>query len=225
MERRLYRSTTNRVIAGVCGGLGEYFDIDPVLVRLAWVAAVFLGGFGLLLYVIWIFVVPLRSAVSAGPTPSSRAFPAMFGGAMILLGFALLADNLHWMDLDWMWHRSWEFIGPAILILVGLYLIARRREGPAAASEAASHEQPGSQPPPSSAAGGERLHRSVTEKKLFGICGGLAEHFHTDPTLVRLLWVGLTLAAPVVGIFGYIAGAIILPVEMKQHAPSATGAA
>lgn len=55
--KRLYRSKKNRVIAGVCGGIGEYFNIDPTLVRLLWILFMFAGGSGILAYIIaWIIV-------------------------------------------------------------------------------------------------------------------------------------------------------------------------
>ena len=57
--KRLYRSRDNRMIAGVCGGLGEYFNIDPTLIRLLFVAAVFFGvGGGALAYLIMMILVP-----------------------------------------------------------------------------------------------------------------------------------------------------------------------
>jgi phage shock protein PspC (stress-responsive transcriptional regulator) len=65
--RRLTRSRDDRLIAGVCGGLGRYFGIDPVIFRVAAVALVFLGGVGALLYVAAIFLVP-----SEGDQPSGR---------------------------------------------------------------------------------------------------------------------------------------------------------
>src|SRR5437763_15066112 len=49
-RRRLERSRTDRVVAGVCGGLGEYFDVDPVIFRIAFVVLAFVGGAGFLLY-------------------------------------------------------------------------------------------------------------------------------------------------------------------------------
>ena len=58
--RRLYRSRTDRKIAGICGGLANYFDIDPVIVRLAWVLLFFLGGSGIFLYIIAWIVIPLE---------------------------------------------------------------------------------------------------------------------------------------------------------------------
>ncbi|HOO74490.1 MAG TPA: PspC domain-containing protein [Tepiditoga sp.] len=64
MTKRLYRSKTNEVFAGVCGGLGEYLNIDPVIIRLIWIATIFAGGTGILLYIIAIFVIPEEDEVS-----------------------------------------------------------------------------------------------------------------------------------------------------------------
>ena len=59
-HKNLYRSRTNRVFAGICGGLGNYFDIDPVVLRLVWLLVVIFTGFapGVLAYLIAIFVIP-----------------------------------------------------------------------------------------------------------------------------------------------------------------------
>jgi phage shock protein C len=55
--RRLYRSRDDRVLAGVCGGLGEYFTIDPVIIRIVWIVLTFAGGAGLLLYLLaWLLI-------------------------------------------------------------------------------------------------------------------------------------------------------------------------
>jgi phage shock protein C len=62
MEKRLYKSNTNKVIDGVCGGIGEYFNIDPTLVRLAWVVFCALGGSGLLAYIIMALIIPRQPA-------------------------------------------------------------------------------------------------------------------------------------------------------------------
>ncbi len=55
---RLYRSRTDRMIGGVCGGLGKYLNIDPTIVRLIFVLALLLGGHGLLVYLVLLLVVP-----------------------------------------------------------------------------------------------------------------------------------------------------------------------
>lgn len=58
--KRLYRSKKNKIIAGVCGGIGEYFNIDPVFIRLFWVLCVFAWGFGILAYLIAWLIIPSR---------------------------------------------------------------------------------------------------------------------------------------------------------------------
>ena len=63
MDRRLYKSNENKMIDGVCGGIAEYFGIDPTLVRLAWVLFCALGGSGVLAYLICAIIIPSKSRV------------------------------------------------------------------------------------------------------------------------------------------------------------------
>lgn len=58
MKKRLYRSDKEKIIAGVCGGVAEYFDIDPTLVRVAWIILAFMAGCGILAYIICALVMP-----------------------------------------------------------------------------------------------------------------------------------------------------------------------
>ena len=58
MEKKLYKSESNKMICGVCGGIAEYFNIDPTLVRLGWVALSLMGGFGILPYILAAIIIP-----------------------------------------------------------------------------------------------------------------------------------------------------------------------
>ena len=60
MEKMLYRSRDNRTIWGICGGIGKYFNIDPVLVRVIAVLSILIGGWGILVYIILYFIIPLE---------------------------------------------------------------------------------------------------------------------------------------------------------------------
>ncbi|MFH1234350.1 MAG: PspC domain-containing protein [Candidatus Diapherotrites archaeon] len=60
--KRLYRSGKERVLGGVCGGVAEYAGIDPVIVRLLWILLAFMGGLGIVLYIIAWIVVPRNPA-------------------------------------------------------------------------------------------------------------------------------------------------------------------
>ena len=57
--KRLHRNKKNGKIAGICSGIGDYFDIDPVIVRLLFLLALFLGG-GLIVYIIAWIIVPIK---------------------------------------------------------------------------------------------------------------------------------------------------------------------
>jgi phage shock protein C, pspC len=56
--KKLYKSATDKKIAGVCGGIAEYFNVDATLIRLAWVLFSLLGGSGLLAYIIAALIMP-----------------------------------------------------------------------------------------------------------------------------------------------------------------------
>jgi phage shock protein PspC (stress-responsive transcriptional regulator) len=59
--KKLTRSYTDRMFGGVCGGLGEYLQVDSTLIRLIFVLLALLGGNGVLLYIIMLFIVPLEA--------------------------------------------------------------------------------------------------------------------------------------------------------------------
>jgi phage shock protein C len=69
--QQLNRSQTDRRIGGVCGGIAEYFDIDPTLIRIAFVAAALLSGVGILLYIVLWMVLPAITPFEP-PQPSSH---------------------------------------------------------------------------------------------------------------------------------------------------------
>lgn len=58
MNKKLYKSNSNKMISGVCGGIAEYFNVDPTFVRLAWVLFLLVGGSGLLAYIVCAIVIP-----------------------------------------------------------------------------------------------------------------------------------------------------------------------
>lgn len=138
MEKRLYRSRTDRMIGGVCGGLGEYFGVDPTLLRLAFVLITLAGGAGILIYLILLIVLPEKpqelpagegvpalttEATGTGAGAEERVRNAMLLGVLLILaGFVFLMRNLG-INL-FAWFRS-DLIWPLLLILGGFLLIAR----------------------------------------------------------------------------------------------------
>jgi phage shock protein C len=58
--KKIYRSREDRVLLGICGGIGEYLNVDPNVIRLLWIIFMFAGGTGLLAYIVAFFVIPER---------------------------------------------------------------------------------------------------------------------------------------------------------------------
>lgn len=107
--RMLLRSTDDRVLGGVAGGLGAYFGVDPVFFRVGFVALTFLGGLGVFLYVAALLFVPSQRAGGGQPPTRSRALTIAAAVVLVVLGGAILFDG-HW------WFGG--FFGPLALLLV-----------------------------------------------------------------------------------------------------------
>lgn len=56
--KKLYKSSSNKMVSGVCGGIAEYINVDPTIIRLLWVVFSFMGGAGLLAYIVAAIVIP-----------------------------------------------------------------------------------------------------------------------------------------------------------------------
>lgn len=128
-QARLLRSETDKMLGGVCGGLADYLNIDPVLVRLAFVVLVLASGLGLVVYLLLWAIMPAPSqaqpairvmdeGVSDPAQLKSRFSPAATVGIVLILfgGFFLLSQ------MGWVNSAFW----PLVLIGAGLFYLIRR---------------------------------------------------------------------------------------------------
>jgi phage shock protein C len=116
-ERRLYRSSSQRIVAGVCGGLAEYFGLDPVWFRIGFVVLAFGGGSGILIYLLlWLVIQP--SPNGHVPTASGRTTvtgAAVVGVVFMIVGTIVLVNTVApWMG---------QYIWPIVFVLGGLALV------------------------------------------------------------------------------------------------------
>jgi phage shock protein C len=123
-RRQLRRSKQDRVIGGVCGGLGRYVDTDPVLFRIAFLALLIPGGAGLLFYILaWIIIPEFKSEQDeysdALSRPLNRQTAAtVVGGLLIVIGSLILIERF----IDWFDPR---IIGGSALVLIGAFIVWR----------------------------------------------------------------------------------------------------
>jgi len=158
MEKRLYRSRTDRMIAGVCGGLGEYFGIDPVIVRIVFVLIALANGIGLLAYLILWVIVPVKERVGATPEEVMRENiesirteaerlrdevketiqgaemprPVRRGeGGAVVAGAILIALGVIFLlgNLNFFWWLGLGHLWPLILVAIGIVLLINTMRG------------------------------------------------------------------------------------------------
>jgi len=140
--KRLYRSNRDRVLFGVAGGMAEYFDVDPTLVRVV-LAALAMGGFGILLYIVAAVVIPERpyeESIGANEAPAGE--PALTtigetpheprqvreGANARTFGFVLVFVGLYFLLRRFI-PISFGRLWPAVLIIMGAYLVIGYRGG------------------------------------------------------------------------------------------------
>jgi len=133
--KRLYRSN-DRILGGVCGGIAEYFGIDPSLVRIAWVILTLAAGSGILLYLLaWLIIPSSPNATSSAPSgqaspsastsPYSASYPtnsglivvAIIGAIILMAGLMSLAQRFFLFPFS-------AYILPLALVIVGIAVIA-----------------------------------------------------------------------------------------------------
>ena len=142
MPTRLERSTTDKIIAGVCGGIAQYLQIDVTWIRLVVVILAVFGGVGIIAYIVLAILMPLpgqRAIVSgapAGPSDATEPYPTagtaaspvdterrrQFAGyALIAIGVIFLLNNQGLFRF-----LEWRTIWPLALVAIGVLLLAQR---------------------------------------------------------------------------------------------------
>ncbi len=221
--RQLFRSRNERVIGGVCGGVAEYFQVDPLLVRIVWAICGLAGGLGVLAYLAAWALLPERegepeSKDGSVDGPQSRRVGMIVGAVLILGGVHLLLEELgfrFYLPLRFDVY-DFEVLGPLFLVGVGLYLLMSKRRTPRSPLDEAMPERE-SQP---AGARPRRFVRSTTDRKLAGVCGGLAAYFNVDASLVRLGVIFAILVTHMVALLAYFVVAIVVPEDTTTESAS-----
>ncbi|MGB9681643.1 MAG: PspC domain-containing protein [bacterium] len=126
MEKKLYRSRKQRILAGVCGGIAEYFNVDPVIIRLIMILLIFANGLGILFYIIAAIIIPENPeekevSRDVGEFPRDTRNPVLLGLILVILGIVAVL---------WSWGVPWIHMSPGIflgiiLVVFGLYFLVR----------------------------------------------------------------------------------------------------
>ena len=201
----LSKSEKNKVLFGVAGGIGEYFNIDPNIIRIAFVLFTMIGGSGLVAYIAAAILMPEYQ--EAGSPESERKAPVdsgntilIIGAVLVIIGIFYLLREAHfyflpfWIE-NWIWRIShiFNFWG-ILLILFGLILLLKYRSKPEESSR--------------------NLVKLKSNKKIGGVCGGLGRYLGIDPTIVRIVFILFFIFASMkIAIITYLILLILMPEE------------
>lgn len=210
--KKLYRSTRHRILFGVCGGLAEYLGVSVALVRLVMLVLSCIGT-GVVLYIAGMIIMP-NAPVDTAPAEPARAPSSSTTGSLtvgiglllVIVGSLWLLDRLDIFSMHAVWHTMRNIVVPLAIILFGIAVLMRRGSSP---GQAAPILGPLEQAP----VRGGQWYRARYDRKLFGVCAGIAHAMNVDPTVIRLAWVILSLHSLGFGFIVYLILALVLPEE------------
>jgi phage shock protein C len=134
VQHKLTKSSTNHIFSGVCGGIGEYFDIDPTIIRVIFVILALWGGLGILIYLILLIIMP----EPVGTTTTSEEKPHhhkvvgnhhtrnWLGVGLVFFGIMLLFDNLNSFYSLFPTFQFSQILLPLIVIYLGIWFLYRK---------------------------------------------------------------------------------------------------
>ena len=230
----LYRHPTHQILGGVCGGLAEYLNIDPVLVRLLWVVMTIpTAGAGILAYIVLWLLLPVGTALGGQREPAainvSERSVRRAGSVLVIIGGLWFLANVG--ILPWIWNAFWSVASivfwPALLIGAGLLLLKNQKEWRVNFQDWRSRARM-SMPKVSNNLRVDRstiksglndarqripLKRSRTDRMWLGVSGGMAESLRLDANLLRLFWILFSLGTMGFGVLLYAILGAVLPVR------------
>lgn len=135
--KKLYRSSTDKMIAGVCGGIAKYLEVDATFVRVIFILLCFMGGGGILIYIILAVLIPLdtthhikheaaKESVDMTKEKDVHGWHVFFGLVLVFIGIVSLS---HVIFPDFMVLPSPQIFWPLIIIFLGLFILFKRNQG------------------------------------------------------------------------------------------------
>jgi len=189
--KRLQRSRSNLIVAGVCAGFGEYLKIDIAKIRLIALLSLLLGGWSITVYLIAAALLPkepICNVLSADDVLSKKKenFRTVLSGLLILFGLHFGLEFLGIRNNGSIFLLPSGFIFPIISIAVGVYLFTIKEFEQSNETGILS----------------QTYFRSRNDRLFTGVCGGLAGYINTDSSSLRIIFIIITLLT--LGLFAVI---------------------
>jgi len=207
--KRIYRSHKDRILSGVCSGFAEYFKVDPSLVRLVWIFFTLFGGSGILAYLFAMIIIPdedekpRENRYQISMLKNDKTI--LWGALLVFVGLILFIQHNELLKIAWSgyWDSGINLILAVAILGFGIYLLYSKRNDISAMINDGT---------------GLPLHLSDKDRKIAGVCGGIAESLNVDSVFIRFIWIFATFISGGIGIILYLVLALILPSESLEQA-------
>ncbi len=197
---KLQKSNSNKLIFGVCGGLGEFFNLNPLIIRAAFMLSTIFTQWIIVLYLLLAVLIPKNSDTNQGNKyyPNIGYFMGILIVSVVLFDFfatqfPIINYLFRIVDKNIIWG--------IFFVLAGFYLFANANNYISISENINDN----------------KLYKSRLNKKIGGVCSGLADYLGWHPINVRVLWTLLTLFSFGVFLIVYIMSAIIIPYKEGEH--------
>jgi phage shock protein PspC (stress-responsive transcriptional regulator) len=207
--KKLYRSRSDRILGGVCGGLAQYLGVDSNLLRFLILISVFINGLGVIFYLAALVIVPEEPVADgeiANGTQNLSSFSwqsyksvKFWGYLFIFTGLILLLKTTGILNFALFYYLNWGIVLGLLFMALGLYLLYKKDEVDDIEQEMEQVKR--------------KFYKKSEGKMIAGVCAGLADALNIDISVMRVLWILLSIFSSGIFIIIYFILAIFLPVK------------
>lgn len=199
--KRLVRSNTDYLVFGVCGGVADYFDISSNLIRSFFIVSSLIGGWGIAAYLFsMIFLKKNPEEISDEKNLTrDNNFKFSAGFSLTVIGFLYTFELVGLISYSKFFGISRDLFLPVLILSAGLFILFVYHP----VVERMSKDSV--------------ILRRSSNKRILGVCGGLAEYLNSEPVLVRMLWLIFSLVTLGVGAVIYFLFYLIIPESKAER--------
>lgn len=197
--KKLYRSPHNAILLGVASGLAEYLNVSVVFIRILFVFTALLGGWGIIAYVVCMFLIPEHPSVKAKGKFTRLNSPKFLGFIFVVVGIYNWIPPFGVFRYFDAFNYADSLLFAVLSITFGLFVLlkGKRKE-----DDVPIHKP-------------VKLYRAKSGKRLLGICEGLSNYMDTDVNIIRMVWILLSfITLGIAALFYFVIGYFI-PIEKE----------
>lgn len=207
--KKLYRSASDKMIGGVCGGLAQYFGIDSNLVRFIFIISIFFNGIGLITYIAALIIIPPEKTTESVEKEEEFDFWKQYrtvrfwGYVFIIAGLTIILSVNGWLRFWIFDYINWGITLGILLIIIGLYFLFKKNQTAELEEEINQIKS--------------RFYRVHQGRMIAGVCKGLEEILEIDVSFIRIAWILLSIFSTGLFVLLYVLLAILLPEKTEEE--------